>query len=130
AEFGLAVGAAGCGRLAELLQEFAVAAELQDLVIVLAVTGEPDIALLVHVNAMLGTRPIVAGARATPAAEQAAVGCEVQHRRGCLTAAAFGRVLLRALFVVDQGQGPVDDPDAIVVIDGNAGYLTEDPVAG
>ena len=126
---GLAVGAAGGAGLADLLQEFAVGRELQDLVVVLAVAGEPDVALFVDVNAVLALRPVVAGPGAAPALQQAAIGGEVQHRRRRLAAAGFGRVLLRALFVVDQRRGPVDDPDAVVVVDGDAGHLPEDPIA-
>ena len=98
--------------------------------IVLAVAGEPDVAVLIDMNAVLGIWPFVAGTGSAPAAQELAVGRELQHRRRGLAAACFGRVLLRTLFVVDQGSGPVHNPDAIVVVDGDAGHLPQDPIVG
>ena len=57
----------GRAGLADLPQEFAVGRELQDLVVVLAVAGEPDVAVLVDVDAVLVLGPVVARARAAPA---------------------------------------------------------------
>src|SRR4029077_7368943 len=125
-----AVGPTGRCGLADLLQELAVGRELQDLVVILAVAGEPDVALLVDVDAVLGARPFVAGTRATPAAQQGPVERKVQHRWCRLAATGFGWVLLRTLFIVDQGRGAVDNPDAVVVVDGDARHLPEDPIIG
>ncbi len=49
-----------------LQQELAILGELEDLGILGAVAAEPDVALVVHVDAMHGLRPFVALARATP----------------------------------------------------------------
>ena len=98
--------------------------------VVVAVAGDPDVALLVDVNAVLGLRPFVARARPAPAPEQLAVGGELQHRRRRDAAARLGRILLRALLVVDQRRRPVDDPDVVLAVDGDAGDLAEDPFVG
>ena len=69
--------------LADLLQELAVGRELQDLVVVLAVAGEPDVAILVDVDAVLGARPVVAGTGPAPAARTAC-----RRRQSCSTGGA------------------------------------------
>src|SRR6185295_17861332 len=126
-ELGLAVGAAGGTGLANLLQELAVGRELEDLVVVLAVAGKPDVALLVDVDAVLALGPFVASAWAAPALEQPAVGRELQDRRRRDAAAGLGRALLRPLLVVHQRGRPVHDPHVVVVVHGDAGHLPEDP---
>ena len=98
--------------------------------VVVAVAGDPDVALLVDVNAVLGLGPVVARARPAPAPEQLAVGGELQHRRRRDAAACLGRGLLCALLVVDQRGGPMDDPDVVLAVDGDAGDLAEDPFVG
>src|SRR6266487_5933274 len=89
AELGLAVRATGRSSLADLLQEFAVRRELQDLMIARIVTGEPDVALLVDENAVLHLGPVIAVGRPAPRAQQVAVRVELEHR--CSRGATFGR---------------------------------------
>ncbi len=51
--------------------------EFQDLVVVLAVAAEPDVAVLVDVDAVLVLRPIVAFARAAPGARASCRRCRI-----------------------------------------------------
>jgi hypothetical protein len=57
AEAVVAVGAARRARLADLYQELAGGGEFEDLVILLAVAGRPDVAGPVDENAVLALRP-------------------------------------------------------------------------
>src|SRR3712207_8212696 len=52
----------------------------QDLVVARAVAREPDHVAGVHVDAVLGLRPLVALARPAPVAQQVARDVEHQHR--------------------------------------------------
>src|SRR5262249_11228043 len=51
---------------ATLQQELAVLGELEDMRVLLAVAADPDVAFVVNVNAMVGLRPLVAGAGTAP----------------------------------------------------------------
>src|SRR5262249_37429300 len=121
---------AGCGTgLADLLQEFTVWREFKDLVVVLVVAGEPDIAVFVDENAVLILWPVETFARSAPGSEQIAGLVEFEHRRGCSAALGRRRVLLRALLVIKQRRGAVNDPDIVAAVDRDAGDLAENPIA-
>src|SRR5215218_3544123 len=83
-----------CGRagLADLQHELAVAGELQDVAVLIAVRREPDEALVVDVDAVLVLRPVVALARAAPGLDEIALGIELEHRGGGLAALRARRV--------------------------------------
>jgi hypothetical protein len=68
-------------RLADLHEEAPVARELEDLGVLLAVAGEPDVPLGVHVDAVLVGRPVIARARPAPGLEEIPLGVELHHRR-------------------------------------------------
>src|SRR5262245_42322491 len=96
--------------------------------IVLAVAGHPDVTILVHMDAVLGGWPLVARARPSPAPEQLAVGGELQHwRRGGATS-GLGWILLGALLVIGQRRRPLDDPDIVLAVSGDAGHLAKYPI--
>ena len=92
AEPGLRRRALGAVVLADLLEEFSVRREFQDLVAVV-VAAEPDIAVAVDVDAVLVLTHGWPALGAAPGGEQIAVGIELQHRRRGLAALGLGRVL-------------------------------------
>ena len=117
--------------LADLQHELAVHGELEELAILLAIAGEPDEIIVVDVDAVLDFRPLVALAGAAPALEQVAGltsntrtgGAAAQHLdTGGFCSAARSRARQRAR--------PLDHPDAIEPVDGDAGDLAEQPVVG
>ena len=61
-------------ELADLQQELAVLGELQDVRVLLAVAADPDVALVVDVDAVVRLRPLVALARAAPGATRLPAG--------------------------------------------------------
>ena len=72
--------------------------ELEQLTVLLAVAGEPDEIIVVDEDAVLALRPLVAGARAAPVAQQIAGLVEHQHRRRGDAALCLRRVLLGGAF--------------------------------
>src|SRR5262249_43157304 len=116
---------------ADLHQELALLGELQDLRIALAVAADPDVALVVHVDAVIGFRPLVALAGTAPRADQVAGLVENQYRgRG---PAAFGnrRIQLQAaLVVVQAARAAMYDPDVILLVDPEPYRPAHQPVIG
>ena len=87
---------------ADLHQELAVLGELQDVRVLRAVAADPDVALVVDVDAVVRLRPLVALAGPPHERTRLPSGIELEHRRR--GAAAFGnrRIELGALLVVVQ----------------------------
>ncbi len=71
------VAALALAELADLHQELAVLGELQDVRVGPAVSANPDVALVVDEDAVIGIRPLVALTRAAPVAQQVAVLIEL-----------------------------------------------------
>src|SRR3954467_30214 len=117
------VGALRLTGTSDLHEEFAVRGELEDLVVFVAVAGNPDVAFRVDVDAMFALRPLPAASR--PAAQVVPGGIELGHRRQRLAAAMRPRSrVLRIPFIGEQRAGAVDDPDvAVAVVDRDAGHL-------
>ena len=113
--------------LADLLEEFSLWREFQDLVAVV-VAAEPDIAVAVDVNAVLVLHPRLARGGAAPGGEQIALGIEFQNRRRGFAALGFRRIGLRTLLIIKQGGRTMDDPDVVLAVHGDAGDLAKDPV--
>ena len=120
AEIVRVVAAAALALMPDLHQELAVARELQDLRVLVAAAAEPDVVLIVHVDAVLELRPLVAGARAAPRRDERAVGVEFEHRRR----GAPDRSRLVRL----QRRRAMGDPDVVARIDGDADDRADDPV--
>ena len=89
-------------KRADLHQELAVLGELQDVRVLLAVAADPDVALVVDMDAVVGFRPLVALARPAPGAHQVAVRIELQDRRRRAAALGDRRIELGAPLVVVQ----------------------------
>src|SRR5207237_3634720 len=117
----------GAVVLADLTDELSLRGELQELVAVI-VAADPDVAILVDMQAVLVLHPLVPRTGPAPVTQQIALGIELHHRRRRLAAFVFGRVFLRAFLVVEQGRGTMQDPDVIVGADRDAGDLSQDPV--
>src|SRR4029079_1770231 len=80
-------------RLAKLYQELAGLGELQDVRVGSLVGADPHVALVVHGDAVIRGRPVVAFARPAPVADDGARGIELEDRRS-LDAARGGRRVL------------------------------------
>ena len=78
---------------AHLHQEFSVLGEFQQLRVLGAIAPDPHIALVVHVNPVVGLRPLKTLTGAAPGAHQVAGGVEDQHRRGGAAAEKLRRVV-------------------------------------
>ena len=117
------VGAAAVRpRLAELLQELALARELQEMGVVLAAAGEPHVVLGIHEDAVLGLRPVVALARTAPRTDQRPDLVELENRRRRDAAVGLGRRVVgpREPFVRRQRPRPLHDVEVILAIDRHA----------
>src|SRR3990172_4431019 len=113
--------------LAEGEQALAVRRALED---DLVHAPEPDVAVLVDVDAVLGARPELAVAGAAPGAHDVALRIELEHRRRRRAAVGPGRVLHLTGLALGQRTGAVGEPDVVALADGDAGDLAEDPVVG
>src|SRR4029077_14263751 len=124
------VAAFARARVPDLHQELALGRELDDLVVLGVVAADPDVALLIDVDAVLVLEPLVALSRPAPGVQHAAVGVELDDRgRGDAALRAF-RLERSAFLLVDQRSRAVDDPHMVARVDGDAGDLAEDPVVG
>ena len=103
--------------LADLHHELAVLRELQDVAVVrAAVAANPDVALVVDVDAVVGRRPrVTRTALPAPTAEQGTVGTELENRRRDL--AALGGLLVGRAFDLIEHVGTMHDPHVILGID-------------
>ena len=129
----LRVGAAAAhARLAELLEELAFPREFQELRIFGAAAGQPHDVFLIHEHAVLGLRPVVAWARATPRVNQRAALIELEDRRRRHAAIRFRRVVIRAgeALVGQQARGPLQDIKVILPIDSQSSDGADRPVLG
>ena len=81
------VAALVAAGVAHLHDELAIIGELQDLGILLAVAADPHIALVVDMDAMVGLRPLVAGA----GPPQAAAEFRPNHRPGSVARCGSNR---------------------------------------
>ena len=125
------VAALVAAEMADLHDELAVIGELEDVGILLAVAADPDIALVVHMDAVVRLRPLVAGARTAPRPQQRAVRIVDQDRRSGAAAIRDRRIELGAALVVMQAAGAaMDDPDVIEFVDPDADGPAQQPVVG
>ena len=116
--------------LADLQHEFAVARELEILAVFVAVAADPDEALVVDTDAVFVLRPVVALARAAPGPRKLAVLIELHDGGSRRTAPAGRRIERSRLLVIGEAFRPLDHPDMVLRIDGDAGRLTHDPIVG
>ena len=122
------VVAAGPIVLADLEQELSFARELEHLVILGVVAGDPHVVLVVDEDPVLVQRPLVAGARAAPRAHEDPVGVELEHGRRRRAAERARRVQRGAALVLGQRLRPLDDPDVVAAIHRDPRGLTHEPV--
>src|SRR5258706_3055239 len=127
AELRAAVAAFRLAGAPDLQQELALLRELEDLVVLVAVARDPDVAFRVDHDAVLALRPFVAGARAAPAAQVLAARVELGHRRQRLAAAVRHRLARLVDLVGEQRRGAVHHPDvAVPLVDPGAPDLAHD----
>ena len=121
-------------RLPDLHQEGPVAAELEDLVVVGAVPGQPDIPHVVHEDAVFAGGPLVALAGVAgsvpPTVEEGAVGVELEDRRRGVAALRERGILRQPGLVGVQAARTVDEPDVVVPVHRDPGDLAHQPVIG
>src|SRR5262249_19687440 len=129
----LCVGAAAAlAPVAELPQELALRRELEDLVVLLAVSSQPDIVFRIDNDAVFGRRPFVALPGAAPWCEQFAVLIELEPRGRRDAATRGGRRHGGAgetLFLLQRAR-PVQSPDVIMAVDGHPADRADRPLLG
>src|SRR2546422_1544030 len=106
-------------RPADLEHELPVPSEFQKLVIPLAVATDPDVTLIIHDDAVLYRRPVVALPRPPPGLEEIAGGVELEDGRR--RHAAEGARLL------GQRAGALEHPDVVLRVHSHAGSLAHEP---
>ena len=97
--------------------------------VLLTVAADPDIALVVDVDAMVRLRPLVTLPRAAPGSDEVAFGVEDENGRRRTAALRDRRAQLgAALVVVERRRAAMDYPDMILVIRPHADRHAEKPV--
>ncbi len=130
----MSLAGAGCrgpaatrALLADLQQELAVFGEFQDLRVRTAIAADPNIALIVDENPVVGVRPLETFARSAPVVQEIALRIEFEDRWSA--GAAFAGLQLERLFIVGKRRGAaMDDPDVVVWFDENANRHSQNPV--
>jgi len=95
-----------------------------------AVAADPDVALVVDIDAVVGAGPGVTGARAAPGADEIALGIEFKNRWGWSAALRGpGRPGGVFLFLFERTLA-MKDPNVVASIDGYADRSADDPMVG
>src|SRR4029077_18948012 len=118
----------------DLHQEFAILCEFQDHVVVettasdlsfvvttpalgtAAIPGNPDIALVIDGDAVIGVRPIVTLTRTAPMPEKVALLIKLEDWRRSSTALRHGRVGCGMQFSRLKRTLPMNDPDMVLSV--------------
>ena len=95
-----------------------------------AIATDPDIALVVDIDAVVGRRPVIAVTRAAPMADQVASGIELKDRGRSCAALRLRRLGGCILFFCFERAFSVDDPYMIVGIDAETNNRADDPMIG
>src|SRR5262245_30176051 len=103
---------------ADLHHELPIPAELDQVMVGLAVAAEPNKPFGIGVDAVLDLRPVVALPRPAPGLDKVSGLIELQHRRRRL-----------AFLVCSYRARPLQDPRVAALIDRHARYLAPHPLA-
>ena len=120
-----AVASLGAARLSDLHHEGPVPAELEHLVVVGSVAGDPDVAEMVHKDAVLARGPLVALSRipvlVPPTVEHVSVRVELEHRGRRDAARGERWILNQPGFIRVEAAGSLDEPDVVIHVHGDSG---------
>src|SRR5260370_1236065 len=94
-----------------------------------AMAADPDVAFVIHGNAMIRIGPIVTGARAAPVPDEVAFFIELKNWRSRNAALRSGRFCGGVNFHGFVGIRPMDDPDVVLGIHGYANGVDFTPLA-
>ena len=114
--------------MSDLQQELPVVRELEDVPIAGTAAADPDVALGIDGDAVLGVRPFVAGPRPAPRLHDVAGLIEFNDRRRSHAAFRLRRRERRRNVICRQRARPRDDPDVILRVHENRRGLPERPV--
>jgi hypothetical protein len=92
------------------------------------VAADPDVASIVHGDAVVRVRPVIAGPRSAPVADQVSGGIELEDRRRRRAALGGGRIGRRVDLARLERTGAVDDPHVVLRVHRDADRLAENPL--
>src|SRR5690606_13970666 len=119
----------GLAGLAELLQEFAVARELQYMRVGIAVSADPDVVHVIDGDAVVRRWPGIAFPGPAPVIHEVALGIEledVRRRYAALARLRIGRRAYLSAFI--ECIAAMHDEDMVARVDGEADGGTQHPV--
>ena len=93
-----------------------------------AVAADPHVAFVIHRDAVVRLRPVVALARSAPVSDQVAFFIEFENRRGRRAALCRGRIGGGVLFARFERAAAMDDPDMVIGIHRYADRLPHEPM--
>src|SRR6266849_3609189 len=105
-----------------------IAFELQNVAIGWAAAADPNVSILVHVNSVLGLGPIESFTGSTPGMEEMSLLVELEDWWRSDAAHRTRRGQRGANLIGGVRGGPLQDPDMVVAIHGQAADLPDDPV--
>src|SRR5215470_14384579 len=100
----------------DLQKKFPIPCELQDVRVLPAVAGDPDIFLVVDKNAVFVVRPLIFATWSTPSLHYVSCLIEFQNRRRWNTAVRSRRLERSIFVIVIQAPRTRCDPEVIVRI--------------
>ena len=112
------------------MRNLTLGGELQDLVVFLGASAQPDVVLVVDEYPVLRGEPFIAGARRAPRLQEPAIGVELQDGGRRNAAFRLWRVERRASFAFRDGGRAVEDPEVVMRIDRQAADLAGGPLVG
>src|SRR5262249_19681418 len=98
----------------DLQKKFPISCELQDVRVLPSVTGDPDIFLVVHENAVFVVGPLIFATWSTPALHYISCLIKFQNRRRWNTAVRSWRIEGSIFVVVVQAPRASGDPEMIM----------------
>src|ERR1700739_4448428 len=114
--------------MTDLHQKMSIAFKLEYMAIGWRVSADPNVSILVDIDSVLRLGPIKSFARPAPRVQQVSLLVKLENRRSSEGALRTGRSKRGANFIEGVGRGPLQNPDVVVAINGQAADLPDDPV--
>src|SRR5262249_24065953 len=111
----------------DLQDELSLVRKLQNLVVLVRISTQPDVVLIVDEDAMFRGEPFVSLSCATPRLEELSVRVEFQHGWRGNAALRLWRFESGGLLAIRNCCGAMKDPNVVVGIDGDAAHLSCHP---
>jgi hypothetical protein len=116
--------------VADLQKEFSSLREFQNIGVLAAIAGDPDVIFVIDKDAVFSVGPLVTGSGSAPSLDKTSGYVEFQDRRRWNAAVGLRWIERSILVVVVETTRTVGDPDVIVRVNEVSADPAEDPILG